>query len=677
MTDESNVHGPDQPNQSASDAPQQPMSRRERRMLEQQRAAAEAAARIEQARSASPEPSQAQEQAGGSDPAVPVHGGTAFDGTVHDGTAHVDRDDAVPQWSASSEPSTNQAPGVRSIADLAREAEANASSAPSAAPVPEAPSHVSAAARAEAAAKARALTEETQAMPIISDWADDHDGSTAVGGAWSLSGDSRGDGVGGDAGGGTRDSASDEVAEPPSWEQLLGGGNDADAPVSGARGRDSASRGLDARDAAPRGTDSRGWGFEPQDAGVGHEPDDVDPLTNLFGGTPEPADSPDAGAAPDAGTKRGSVASTSSKVRSKKTKSKRQRGDAGRNTLAGIIVLVLVAALVGGGWWAWATFGERIMAQFNGPEDYPGPGHGEVLIHVAEGQYGADVAETLFDAGVIASTGAFVEAMEAHPNPSLMPGTYQMQLEMSAADALAILVDDANVIQTTVVIPEGLVVTSVYNRLSEGTGIPVEDFVIAASDPQSFGLPAEAVSIEGYLFPATYDFPPNLDARGILQVMVDRMIQALDEHGVPEADRYRIVTFASLIQREAGPVETFPLVACVFQNRLNIGMLLQSDATVAYGTGNLHVVTTSSEERADPSNPYNTYVHPGLPVGPIGAPGDVAIQSALTPQACPYLYFVTVNPETGETVFSETLAEHEAAAQQFYEWLQEHPEWGN
>ena len=90
-----------------------------------------------------------------------------------------------------------------------------------------------------------------------------------------------------------------------------------------------------------------------------------------------------------------------------------------------------------------------------------------------------------------------------------------------------------------------------------------------------------------------------------------------------------------------------------------------------YGIGDDSTVETSDAERADPANPYNTYVHPGLPPGPIGNPGDVAIDAALNPADGPWLYFVTVNLETGETVFSATLEEHEVAVQQFLQYLED------
>jgi UPF0755 protein len=95
---------------------------------------------------------------------------------------------------------------------------------------------------------------------------------------------------------------------------------------------------------------------------------------------------------------------------------------------------------------------------------------------------------------------------------------------------------------------------------------------------------------------------------------------------------------------------------------------LQSDATVAYGTGNLDTVWTTDAERADASNLYNTYVHDGLPVGPIGAPGDVALLAALNPTPGPWYFFVPVNLKTGETVFSVTGAEHDRAVGKLQEW---------
>ena len=133
---------------------------------------------------------------------------------------------------------------------------------------------------------------------------------------------------------------------------------------------------------------------------------------------------------------------------------------------------------------------------------------------------------------------------------------------------------------------------------------------------------------------------------------------------------YRVLTLASIIQRESGPnVEDMYKIARVFQNRLDQGMRLESDATVAYGTGNYHTVWTTDAEREDASNTWNTYANDGLPIGPIGLPGDrtPSTRRSTRPKV-DWLFFVTVNLKTGETVFSNNADDHSAAAEQLYAW---------
>jgi UPF0755 protein len=157
--------------------------------------------------------------------------------------------------------------------------------------------------------------------------------------------------------------------------------------------------------------------------------------------------------------------------------------------------------------------------------------------------------------------------------------------------------------------------------------------------------------------------------------MVDRTEAELAQYGIALKDSLDVINLAALIQKEARLTQDFFKVSRVFQNRLDIGMLLQSDATVTYGT-NGKTVTTTDAQRAD-RNPYNTYLFSGLPGGPISNPGELAIEAALRPADGDWLYFVTVNLKTGETKFSVTLAEHERAAQEFYAWLRENPEWND
>nr|WP_254305026.1 endolytic transglycosylase MltG [Rathayibacter sp. VKM Ac-2835] len=279
--------------------------------------------------------------------------------------------------------------------------------------------------------------------------------------------------------------------------------------------------------------------------------------------------------------------------------------------------------------------------------------------------------------GVIKSYTPFYELLLAeNPEPVFQPGAYSLKAEMSAKAALSALLDSESTrLANTFVIPEGTSLTGALPLIADGSGVALADLEAAAADWGSYGLPAEATSLEGFLFPATYDIDPGTSAHDILQTLVNRMYQSLDAAGVPVENRYRTVVFASLVQREARVAEDFPKVARVFQNRLDQGWRLQSDATVAYGTGATDRVTTTDAERNDANNVYNTYQRDGLPPAPISNPGDVAIQAVLQPADGTWLYFVTVNLETGETVYSTTDAEHNAAVAQWQAWMRDHPEY--
>ncbi len=335
-------------------------------------------------------------------------------------------------------------------------------------------------------------------------------------------------------------------------------------------------------------------------------------------------------------------------------------------------LLVVVVLIVGGGVTGWVLYEPQIRHAlgWEGPNDYTTAGDGtKVTVVIQSGDIGSNVAKTLEQAGVTKTFDAFYQLLLKNPDVTFEPGSYSLQKQMSAASALAALQDPKNRIGRVAVIKEGVSAESAFVQLAAATGLPVSDFQAAAKSYAALGVPAEAPSIEGFLFPATYTFDPGVTATQVLQQLVTTMIQHLDKAGVAPADRFRVVTLASIVQRESGPsVADMHKIARVFQNRLDQGMRLQSDATVAYGTGHTDRVTTTDAERADASNPYNTYAHAGLPVGPIGLPGDDAIDSALHPVPGPWLFFVAVNLKTGETVFSTTAAEHAAAVKQWQAW---------
>ncbi len=342
-------------------------------------------------------------------------------------------------------------------------------------------------------------------------------------------------------------------------------------------------------------------------------------------------------------------------------------------------LLSVVAVLGIGAGAVYFAFEDQIRSVLRSTEpiDYEGSGTGEATVTITAGQVGGDIAQTLAEADVTKSYEAFYTLLLENPDVAFQPGSYALKQQMSAQSALDALMDPANRRELTVLVQEGKTIEQTLELVSAGTEIPIEELTAAASNPQSFGLPPEVPSLEGYLFPATYQFEPGLDATAVIQILVDRMIESLDAAGVAPEDRHRVLTIAALIQREAGSnPDDFFKVSRVIQNRLDAGMMLQFDSTVHYGYALKHgerldqSVFSTSEELAD-DNPYNTYVIPGLPLGPIGAPGDLAIQAAVSPVEGPWLYFVTVNLDTGETVFSTTGEEHNAAVRQLQDWCEE------
>jgi UPF0755 protein len=338
--------------------------------------------------------------------------------------------------------------------------------------------------------------------------------------------------------------------------------------------------------------------------------------------------------------------------------------------VATIVTAVILAMLGGGGLYVWNAFQPEVrkLLAMNEPNDYTGSGTSAVTVTIHDGDNGGDIATTLAKAGVVKTSDAFYTLLlRTKPEPVFQPGVYKLKKQMSAKSALTALQDPKNKLQRTLTIPEGDTEAQILPALAKTTGVPLADLQAAASKPADFGLPAQAPNLEGFLFPATYTFDPGVDAKTVIKTLVDRSFQSLDAEKVPADKRYSTVILASIVQKEAGSVGDMGKVARVFQNRLDTGMALQSDATVAYGAG-VKTVFTTDAQRADAANPYNTYAHDGLPVGPISNPGDDAIKAALNPTPGSWLYFVAVNLKTGATVFSTTAAEHEAAVQQLQAW---------
>ena len=343
-----------------------------------------------------------------------------------------------------------------------------------------------------------------------------------------------------------------------------------------------------------------------------------------------------------------------------------------------LAVLVAVAVLVGGAYFALNTGVEAIKDQFNPAEDYTGSGTGGVLVEVKEGDAASDIANTLVAKGVVKSEEAFTDAALEDPDSrNIQVGFYEMKEQLPAQTALGVLIDPDSLIQDTVTFPEGWTVDQIVRQLSRKTDFSGQQYRKVLDAPSTLRLPESAGGEpEGYLFPATYLLSPNAKPKEILSMMVARFQQAArkvdleanaDDLGVSQHD---VMTLASLIQAEARFDKDFAKVSRVIYNRLQDDMALQFDSTVHYAVGRDGNVGTSDADRAVDS-PYNTYKYAGLPPTPIMAPGEKAIEAALNPADGPWLYFVTTNPDTGETKFAESYKEHLKNKAEFDAWCQQ------
>ncbi|MEZ5094998.1 MAG: endolytic transglycosylase MltG [Nocardioides sp.] len=247
-----------------------------------------------------------------------------------------------------------------------------------------------------------------------------------------------------------------------------------------------------------------------------------------------------------------------------------------RSRLPGCLAALLALAVLAGGLWLGITKGvDLLTSRLASPGDYPGPGHGKVLFEVHEGDTSAAIGRNLKSDGVVKSVDAFTEAAAAEPKAlGIQVGFYQLQKQMPAADALDILIDPANLVNTAVTIPEGMRVTDVLDRLAEQTDFARKDYEKVLANPKRLGLPAYAGgNPEGYLFPSTYDVTPKSTPYTILKAMVDRRRQAaadVDLEGAAERLGYtphELMTIASLVEAEARGKD-MPKVARVIYNRL-------------------------------------------------------------------------------------------------------------
>jgi UPF0755 protein len=283
-------------------------------------------------------------------------------------------------------------------------------------------------------------------------------------------------------------------------------------------------------------------------------------------------------------------------------------------------------------------------------------------VTIEKGESFRQIAQALADAGVVRSGLALrLYGRMSQTAGQIKPGDYAFKGDERIPDVMRHLVK-GDFIVVTIIIPEGLTVHEIAERVG-ATGLVCEDeFEDAARDGQIVrALGLMPLGAEGYLFPATYKFSPHAKTNDVLAAMLARFFQVLtpdveERMFAAGLDPRRLVTMASIVEKEAKAPAERPLIAGVFYNRLRLGMPLQSDPTAEY---ELDGAKESASTAVHTSSAFNTYDFTGLPPGPIANPGLKSIEAALYPTQTDFLYFVA--REGGTHVFSKSFDEHRRA----------------
>ena len=319
-----------------------------------------------------------------------------------------------------------------------------------------------------------------------------------------------------------------------------------------------------------------------------------------------------------------------------------------------LLVLLLLVGVTGAVAWLVLTPAPALDA---------GPLIVEIPAH--EGVMG--IADQLARAGVVRSRALFLGLVAVRRSARhLKAGEYEIPRQASMLDVLEVI-ESGRVRQHIVLHPEGATVSELARALEVERLAPADEVMkAAASEHLRTALGIEGPSLEGYLFPDTYQFVRGMSVDEMLTRMVQRMRAKLTPEVLARAKErglsvHQLLTLASIIEREAIDPSEQKLISAVFWNRLKLDMPLQADPTVQYAVAKERRTLTRADLVSD--SPYNTYVHKGLPPGPIASPGVGAIEAALDPAPVKYLYFVARDDR--RHYFSTTVGEHNAAVARY------------
>lgn len=351
------------------------------------------------------------------------------------------------------------------------------------------------------------------------------------------------------------------------------------------------------------------------------------------------------------------------------------------------VALAFSVFLVGG--IVLATKAIGVWQDFRSKGDYAGSGVADVAVDIPSGASVLKIGSILESADVVKDAKTFQQAASMRPDEAqkLQAGRYKLRTQIPAATALDMLLDPSRSVKIMMQVREGQRMSQELASMAKASGISQDDLasVIDRSSAAELGLPnwaqppLNATKAEGFLFPDTYQVPNNPTAESVVKVPIaqfNQVASSLDfankAKATPIKDPWKVLIVASIIEREVYRDEDRPKVARVLYNRLNKGMRLQLDSTVAYAVNKTNTIWTTPEDRQSRSK-YNTYRYDGLPPGPISAPAQKALEAALNPAPGDWTYFVPINLDTGETAFTNSKAEHDAAAAKLQAWCKASP----
>ena len=340
-----------------------------------------------------------------------------------------------------------------------------------------------------------------------------------------------------------------------------------------------------------------------------------------------------------------------------------------------IIVIVFAMVVIAGGV-ATSRFGGGLFSWFgNAVEtDYPGPGYGSVDFTINPGEGSSQIAQGIVKAGIVASENGFLSAVESgNDGQSLQPGTFALKYKMSSDEVLSIITDPSKAMGM-LVFTNSMRATDMIPTLLKYTSWTKAEIESALNGGGRGILPSEAGgSFEGWLEPGTYDPRSYSNPSALLKAMVDARVSALNSLDVPQGtQREKILKIASIIGQEVNQQQYYGKVSRVIYNRLSKNMVLGMDSVIAYGFG-VQAKDLTDSMLTDASNPYNDRLHQGLPPTPISNPGPEMIKAAMSPTPGNWLYFVTVNLDTGQTYFTDSEQQFQTYKAQYEKWQAQHP----